>query len=60
MQSITVLVSSGFLLLAVDYFLVFVFCFFIVLNRQERQTQSCACPLDRENLIRNEVSYLVL
>ncbi|KAL9954681.1 hypothetical protein ACROYT_G042247 [Oculina patagonica] len=24
------------------------------MERQERQTQSCACPLDRENLVRNE------
>ena len=31
--------------------------YFFALNRQERQTQSCACPLDRQNLVRNEVSY---
>ena len=37
------------------------FAFFgVVMNRQEIQTRSCACPLDRENLVRNEVSLQIL
>ena len=32
----------------------------VAVNRQERQTRSCACPLDRENLVRNEVSLQII
>ena len=32
----------------------------VVVNRQIRQTGSCDCPLDREKLVRNEVSLQII
>lgn len=41
---------------ATDIICLFLF-FGVVVNRQEIQNRSCACPLDRENLVRNKVSF---